>query len=245
MSVHPRELEPVAARGWPAAETARLGRWRLHASDGWSGRINSCWPIEPPDRDPEAAIAAVEAWYAARGLPARFKLAGGLAEPADLEARLAARGYAPGAPTLTMVGPLAGEPDPDVAVQASPGADYRRVFADPSFGEDADARERLDALARMPAPRGFGLISAEGAPAAIGATVVEGDWAGVLGMRTAPEHRRQGLARRVFLALGHFARAGGARRGYLQVEADNAPAIALYRSAGFETAYAYRYWRRD
>ena len=245
MPVEPRVLEPIAARGWRAAESAGLGGWRLFASAGQSGRINSCWPIEPPDRPAPEAISAVEAWYAARGLPSRFKIAGSRAEPPDLEARLAARGYAPGEATLTMTGPLAGAADPGIVIETSPGDAYRRVFADPSFGDDTDARERLDALERMPSPRAFALVLVDDAPAAIGACVVDGDWAGVIGMRTAPAHRRQRLARRVFLALADFARRSGAGQGYLQVEARNDPAVALYRSAGFETAYEYRYWRRD
>ena len=53
-----------------------------------------------------------------------------------------------------------------------------------------------------------------------------------------------GLARRVFRGLCAFGRESGALRGYLQVEEDNASAVALYRSEGFETLYAYRYWQR-
>ena len=63
--IDPRVIEPIAARGWPAAHSDWLGGWRLHASDGQSGRINTCWALEPPARDVEAAIDAVEAWYAA------------------------------------------------------------------------------------------------------------------------------------------------------------------------------------
>jgi ribosomal protein S18 acetylase RimI-like enzyme len=33
----------------------------------------------------------------------------------------------------------------------------------------------------------------------------------------------------------------GARVGYLQVEADNAPARAIYRRLGFADAFAYHY----
>ena len=36
----------------------------------------------------------------------------------------------------------------------------------------------------------------------------------------------------------------GAERAWLQVEAENAPAIALYAAEGFEPAYLYRYWTR-
>jgi ribosomal protein S18 acetylase RimI-like enzyme len=238
----PRVLEPIAARGWPAAESDWLGGWRLHASAGQSGRINTCWPLAAPDRDIEAAIAAAEAWYARRGLKPRFKIVEGCSHPPDLAERLAARGYAPRTPTLTMVGPLAGAPDPDATIAADPDEAFRRVFADPAFGEDADARERLEALARIPPPRGFALIRVGGEPAAVGVCAIEGDWAGVMGMRTAPAFRRQGLARRIFRTLTDFAAASGARDGYLQVDEDNAQAIALYEAEGFAAKYLYRYW---
>jgi len=63
-------------------------------------------------------------------------------------------------------------------------------------------------------------------------------------MRTAPEHRRKGLARRIFTSLLAASRQAGASRAYLQVEAANAPAVALYSEAGFEEAYRYSYWSR-
>lgn len=240
----PHVLEPIAARGWPAAESAALGGWRLHASAGQSGRINTCWPLGAPDRDADAAIAAAEAWYAARGLAARFKIVEGCSDPPDLAERLAARGYAPVTPTLTMVGPLGGAPDPDATVSPQLEPAFLSVFADPAFGQDADARERLEALARVPAPRGLALIHVDGEPAAVGACAVEGDWAGIMGMRTAPAFRRRGLARRIFRTLSGFAATAGARQGYLQVEQVNAAAIALYAAEGFATAYLYRYWAR-
>lgn len=241
----PRVLEPIAARGWPAAESAKLGGWRLHASAGQSGRINTCWPLEAPDRDIDAAIAAAEAWYGARGFAPRFKIVEGCSHPPDLAERLAARGYRPRTPTLTMVGPLAGAIDPDAAIAAAPEPAFRRVFADPAFGADEDAAERLAALARIPPPRGFALITVDGAPAAVGACAIERDWAGIMGMRTAPSFRRRGLARRIFRTLTAFAAASGARQGYLQVDEDNASAIALYEAEGFVSKYLYRYWVRD
>ena len=87
-------LEPIAARAWRAAEQSHVGGWRLYASAGFSGRINACWPLEPPDRPLDQAIAVTEAWYAARGLKPVFKIVDEAAEPAGLTERLKAMGYA-------------------------------------------------------------------------------------------------------------------------------------------------------
>ncbi|MBW8859217.1 MAG: GNAT family N-acetyltransferase, partial [Caulobacter sp.] len=90
MTVDPRLLEIVADRAWPARQSGALGGWRLNASDGWSLRINACWPLGEPDRPVDEAIAAAEAFYAARGLPVRFKLSDGAVVPANLSEHLRA-----------------------------------------------------------------------------------------------------------------------------------------------------------
>ncbi|WP_426029771.1 GNAT family N-acetyltransferase [Caulobacter sp. DWP3-1-3b2] len=242
MIIDPRLLEPIADRAWPARETAALGGWRLKASDGWSRRINACWPLDEPGRPADEAIDAVEAFYAARGAPACFKLADGAAVPANLAEHLTARGYRPAHETLVMTGATTGDADEAVTLSATPDPAFEAVFLASAAGNAAEARERLDALGRIPAPAFFGRMDIDGQTAALGAAAVEGDWAGIFGMRTLPGHRRKGLARRILGALLDMAEGQGARRAYLQVEADNAPAIALYSGLGFAPAYCYRYW---
>lgn len=241
--IDPSVLEPLADDAWPARERERLGGWRLNASSGHSMRINACWPLAAPDRDPEAAMDAVEAWYAARGLPPRFKLTDGVAAPTDLAKRLEARGYSVGKETLVMVGEATGEGDAAVRLLSAPDATFEAVFT-ASAGDPEDGRERIEALGRIPPPALFAKLDIAGAPAAIGVAALGGGFAGVFGMRTAPAHRRKGLARRIFRALLAEARQSGVERAWLQVESDNAPAIALYADEGFEPAYRYRYWSR-
>lgn len=241
--IDPAVLELLADDAWPARERARLGGWRLNASSGQSMRINACWPLAAPDRDPEAALDAVEAWFAERSLPPRFKLTDGVVAPADLAERLAARGYASCKTTLVMLGPTGGQGDAGVRMSNIPDATYEAVFT-ATAGDPEDGRERLEALGRIPAPARFARLDIDGAPAAIGASAIGGGYAGIFGMRTVPDHRRKGLARRVLRALLAEARALGADRAWLQVEADNAPAIALYADEGFEPDYRYSYWVR-
>ena len=244
LDVDPAVLEPIADRAWPARESSTLGGWRLNAADGWSMRSNACWPLAEPDREVEAAIDAAEAWFVSRGLPPRFKLTDGATSPDDLPKCLSRRGYADCKKTLVMVGPALGCADPAVVFFAAPDAGFEAVFTASAGGNIEDARERLETLGRIPAPARFACLDIDSRPAALGACAVEGEWVGLFGMRTAPEHRRKGLARRVLRALLAEAGALGAVRAYLQVEADNAPAIALYETEGFRTAYAYRYWVR-
>jgi ribosomal-protein-alanine N-acetyltransferase len=59
------------------------------------------------------------------------------------------------------------------------------------------------------------------------------DEAELLTLATAPAMRRQGLARATLLAGETQAKTQGATRIFLEVAEDNAPAIALYTSAGY------------
>jgi ribosomal protein S18 acetylase RimI-like enzyme len=241
--IEPARLEPIADDAWPARERATLGGWRLNATSGHSMRINACWPLGAPDRDAEAAIDATESWLRARGLPPRFKLTDGAFAPADLEQMLTARGYGPCKETVVMLGPTGGPAQGRVGVAAQPDDAFEAVFT-ATAGDPEDGRERLETLRRIPEPARFARLDVDGAPAAIGASAISSGFAGIFGMRTAPAHRRQGLARLVLRALLAEAATLGADRAWLQVEADNAPAIALYADEGFEPAYRYRYWAR-
>lgn len=55
----------------------------------------------------------------------------------------------------------------------------------------------------------------------------------ILNIAVAPEHRRQGLGRRLLSLLLQVAAKMGITRGVLEVRISNAPAIALYESLGF------------
>ncbi len=55
----------------------------------------------------------------------------------------------------------------------------------------------------------------------------------VLRLAVTPSARRRGLGRRLLAALEDALRVGGAERILLEVRADNAPALTLYRSHGY------------
>lgn len=74
---------------------------------------------------------------------------------------------------------------------------------------------------------------------------VVADEAELLTIATHPAHRRRGLARALMAAWTRRAAQCGAGRAFLEVAADNAPAIALYQATGFTPCGRRRgYYRR-
>jgi len=84
----------------------------------------------------------------------------------------------------------------------------------------------------------------EGNPLATVICVQDNDLAGILSLDVEKSQRKKGLGTQILSSALRWARISGAKSAWLQVEAANAPAIALYEKFGFSEAYRYRYWRK-
>jgi ribosomal protein S18 acetylase RimI-like enzyme len=87
----------------------------------------------------------------------------------------------------------------------------------------------------------YALATIGGEPAAVGLGVVHAEWVGIFGMHTLAHHRRCGLGTSVILALARAACDDGAIHAYLQVERDNAAALAFYQRLGFSEQHGTHY----
>lgn len=241
----PRDIDLATICTWPAAITEQRHGWYYLAASGVTGRVNAVWPIDWSGADVDAAITDVEGWYAAHNLPPRFKLTDNACAPADLTTHLARRGYEPVNPTLIMTSSLTSEPGYYEGVTLSPTLPppFDQALRDSTSNAD-DLEERRSIARRLPQPAAFAVRERGNRAVAVGASAVADRLAGVFLMRTIPEARRQGHALHILRALMQWARENGATTAFLQVDADNAPAIALYEREGFTTLSTYRFWRK-
>lgn len=258
--VPPRQVRPsssiadvvrVTDLGWPGLERERLGGWVLRASGGFTGRGNSALPLGDTGLPLPAAVDAVERFYAARDLPARFSVPTTLdptvrADPAPgVDAELDDRGYARVDESLVLVTDL--RRLPDLAPDPAPGTDAS--FApEPDAGFTALYRYRGGALPPVAVRvltaaqhQEFLTLRRDGEPVAVGRVAVARGWAGVTAMEVAPSARRQGLGRQLLLRLLGRGRELGARWGYLQVAAENTAARNLYAATGLTPHHGYHY----
>lgn len=230
------ELEAMASRAWPAAETEPLGAWTLRAAGGFTRRANSVLIGGDPGLPVAEALAYVVRWYGARGATPWLQLPE-IAPYAPYAAELDRLGWLPESPTLLRVARLA-------PLTRLPGAGGVTLSRTP----DADwvaAYHRTGDLAEhaLKVVSGGPSVWFATMPGAIGRAVVEGPWALFGAVEVAPERRREGLATAVMGALARRAAEEGATSAYLQVEADNQAAGALYDRLGFTDHHAYHYRR--
>ena len=236
------ERATVAAVSPHAIE--ELDGWLLAYDTGAVNRAKCAVPLRHAALDP-ALLPAIEMCYADRGIPALFRIPDTPAFEA-LRVALKGRGYGAGRPTLVQVAAAATvarvASAAGVELAAAPDAAWAAVFLGAGF-DPVDGASRVKALGRTPGAL-YASVREDGRALAAGVGAFGHGWASVHGMRTEQARRGQGLAGRVLAALAAAAPERGVERIFLQVEAENPPALALYRRAGFATAWAYEYWQR-
>ncbi|PRY15167.1 GNAT family N-acetyltransferase [Kineococcus rhizosphaerae] len=241
------DLERVMAEHWRPLERLDLGGWRLRASEGFTGRANSALAVGDPGVPLVRAVAVVEEFYAARGLRPQVAVAHEVDGPSGVADVLDARGWTVLTPTLVMT----------AATDDLPGArdaslpDGLHVETGPAPDDAWLAQYHYQGSPTVPAAGRRILVSADeqvfvrvvdGArTVAIARGSLSPGWAGVTAVETSPSHRRRGLGRRLLAEVADWARERGAASTYLQVQADNEAARALYAGQGFGVHHAYHY----
>lgn len=248
----------VEEAGLNALQTQRqlfYDGWLLRLSPGKARRARSVNAHFGSTLPLDSKIAHCERLYAAHGLPALFRVTP-FVRPRDLDDALGHRGYIAFDPTLVQVAPLGPASDPSPAAPresadsaaitlASPPIDeFAREVAALRGSTDGQRAAHLERLAGTPLLTRSIVARRDGRVVACGHAVLDGELAGIFDMVTDAASRSRGLATRVVAELLTWARRQSATHAYLQVDAGNVPALAVYRKFGFATAYAYHYRAR-
>ncbi len=233
-------LEQLSDRAMPGSHRDVMGSWRLRAALAVTGRANSAWPAGSPNCPLPEAVDRVERWYRRRNLTPQFQMFDDADEA--LISELDARDWEHEAESVVMASRL------EAAMAAVPSPTSRRwtvtVSGEPSplFAELLGDGRRLEEVTTTALPQRFvTVVDDRRQLLGGGMTTIDGEWAGILSMKTQPEARRRGVASTVIRQLADSAMEQGAQRGWLQVQADNIAAVTLYERLGFETAHRYRY----
>jgi predicted GNAT family acetyltransferase len=159
---------------------------------------------------------------------------------------LQARGYAAEGQSLTLIGPLPSEAAVEAVELSSIPSPEWLMAQNRINGRDGDQAKVFDAvLAAIDVPAAFAAVRRDGRIVSAAYAAANDGWLCLEAVATDPDWRGQGLAGRAIAALMAWGGKHGARAAGLQVQADNAPARALYRRLGLgRELYRYHYRKR-
>jgi GNAT superfamily N-acetyltransferase len=223
--------------------------WLLRFSPGKAKRARCVNAVAAGRRPVTDKLAECTALFDSAGLPLIVRITP-FTLPTQLDAHLNEMGLRRFDDTRVMVQPMlsALEP-PTLELHQSVRSIGLETFAQhvgalrgsPLAQRQAHAQR----LANSPVPFFAFEMCIHGEVAACGQFALEGDMVGLYDVFTAPEMRSRGLARTLCQSMLAEARGRGAVHAYLQVEADNIAARAVYVRLGFVDGYSYHYRTHD
>jgi ribosomal protein S18 acetylase RimI-like enzyme len=241
---HPeaRRIEELSLNASGAFQSLLYDGWLLGFRPGPTKRLRCVNAFYSTSLPLAEKVEYCVDFYRSVRLPAIFRMLP-FSQPPDLDGHLEHLGWPKFERTLVMRAGVAA-----AAQQGSPGEveivdvpEWVEATAG-MLGVAGDARSAVvDRANAYPLPQA-GAIARDGDEVvACGLVKLEGDYAGLFALHTAPARRRRGLGRAIVRALLGEASRRGSRAAYLQVTADNAAGLALYHQFGFETVYDYWY----
>ena len=244
-------VEDASLNASAAPQQRWLDGWLVRYLPGKARRarcINALATGRLPVADKLALAAPV---YAAAGLPMIFRLTA-FTQPPALDKDLAALGYGVVDHTRVMILPTLHSVSSTVPLP--PGVHWAALnglpFAQAVGAMRGSPPEHISGhaqrLAHSPVPyQGFALCrDSDGMVLACGHLAQEGEMVGLYDVFTHQSMRGQGLSSLLCERLLATAALQGAKLAYLQVEADNQPALKVYGRLGFADAYTYHYRER-
>jgi len=232
------ELEKLSDLTWPAERVIDFGKWRLRISDGFTMRANSvlpmgAGPIGEPQIDLESAVDEVINIYRENKLTPTFTVALPIYE--ELDQYLDRTGWSMKVAADFLIKDIgesefAKHEEFTCEVSDSPSKPWLEVQSD-------QALENL--MNRYPAR--YGAIKNGEQIVAVGRVATSGTWSIVTRLFVEPSYRGKGVAKFLMNNLLAAASIDGATKVGLQVDDENASALALYESMGFRTHHKFVY----
>ena len=234
--------EELSMNAHPALQTQLYDGWVLRFANGYTYRANSVNPIYPSEMPIEDKIKYCNELYQTQGLSTVYKLTP-LSLPI-LDEILAAKGYEKVTPTNVMTKTLTAPEtfESKTIITEKIDSDWQEnYFRLNGFSDDSKMQTAKMIQGNIQNKTFCASIFDNGTTVACGLCVVERGYAGLFDITVDSNYRRQGLGFDICSSLLSHAAKFGAKSAYLQVVADNAPAVALYNKLGFNNCYQYCY----
>ena len=241
-------LSRIEDAGLNASATSQqllIDGWLLRFSKGAAKRSRCINAIAAGLMPLSDRIALCEPVYEGAGLPMLMRITP-FSEPSGLDDALDMLGWRRFDDTRVMVlTDLTAVEPPDLPLEWRIEPVDQETFA-VQFGRmrsltPTQCAAHAQRLTDAPVPHNAVVVRQEGEVVACGQIAIHMHIVGLYDICTAPSERGRGLGKSLCQHLLRQAHELGAHCAYLQVDAENTTARALYQKLGFADAYAYHY----
>lgn len=233
-----RLIETVAAHAWPGEVVKQYGDWLLRANKGVTKRANSVLTIGAmPER--ENWLIEIETFYEEKNIRPCFYITE--STPEKLDKLLAESNYK----IDTELNILANDPDKLIG-EIKESDRFQISFMDYVTPEwltafltleehDLNERQAFETIFQgILLPKGFLAICLHDEIVAVATIATKYGWGYISNVVVSKQYRRQGIASQLLLQLAKWARAHDTKSVFMQVLADNKPALRLYEKLGYK-----------
>jgi ribosomal protein S18 acetylase RimI-like enzyme len=239
----PTIIEAAGANAWPALHQQYYDGWMMRFSNGYTKRANSIYINHPSTLPLGTKLEVCRGRYAAHNLPTIFRVTTISPEP-ELDDYLKNHYFRGASQTKVMSCPInqsANNNAPKSVISSLPLAEWLSLFYSLSEYSPEYWQTHYAILSKIERQVVFLGLSSNGRVIACGMGVLDGDYFGLFSLLTAVKYRNQGFGAEILAALMNWASENGAAFAYLQVQADNSPALHLYQKYQFKPVYEYWY----
>ena len=239
-----RLFEELSVNAWPALQTCCYDGWLLRFANGYTRRANSVHPLYESSIDLNDKIRHCERLYERFGQNTVFKLTSAQTHR-DLDQALDAHGYLEDAHSKVLVlDDLNPQPAPeyrDAELLSTATAAWIDNLVMLNSADPAHVPVMKAILNGVPLSKAFATLRDGETLVAMGMAVIEREYVCFNNIVVNKNWRGRGIGTQLMRHLIAWAKANGARQGYLQVMRDNEKAIKLYTRLGFHEVYDYWY----
>ncbi|WP_339304029.1 GNAT family N-acetyltransferase [Paenibacillus sp. FSL R5-0519] len=238
-----KTIEEISLNHWQPLSTLLYDGWVLRFAKGYTKRANSIQPIYYSTLDVHEKIEECERIYASNQLSTIFKITPFI-QPDHLDQLLQDKGYTVVDLTRIQTRSLDDIKEPvhqAVQIDEQLTTAWLDHFCRLNKVNDLQRETTELMLNNIRTKAGFISLLLDGQVVACGFGVIERAYVGLYDIITDANFRNQGLAEQMILHLLHWAKENGATSSYLQVVANNAPAVKLYAKLGYSEVYSYWY----
>jgi len=236
------QYEELSMNAHPAIKTQLYDGWILRFANGYTNRANSINPLYPSAIPIKEKINLCEEIYMSQNLTTTYKLTP--SSPQIIDDVLNKKGYEVVTPTNVMVKALTATgafKSKTTIVDKIDRAWQENYFRLNGILDDLKIKTARAIQGNILNKTLCASIVEEDATVACGLCVIERGYAGLFDVIVDLNHRGKGFGFDICNSLLNNAAKMGAKFSYLQVVADNTPAIALYDKLCFNDCYQYWY----